>query len=479
MERLEVDIKTALHNRAMQVDASSNLVGAVAQRVARRRRDRGRRRAIALVSTLSAGFMLFAVAYARVDDSQVVVASPPQPASPSTAPAFASVPRVAMFGGSMALETAFGLNTWGSRTRSIELVGGRTQLGCGISQAPLRLDVRGVGRMDETCRWPVTWQRELDGATPDVAVVQVGEVDLADQRLDENATGWLRVGDPIFDDYLRNQMLDATDMITSRGTTAVWLTLPPTKAPAGRDPRALRGAAADPARAARFNELIAELPRLRPNAPIAVIDLAGWLATQDDQRLRPDGVRFSPATAAEVADRWLGAALLDAYRQHAAVASTTTTTTPTTTTATSTTRATTTTVTSTATATATSVLSQPAPVPDAEGLVRLEVTVLHTEPISPGYVNLWVFGEGSSPPAKWRPLYQKVPIEAVGSTSATATGTLQTTISVRVPPEVALWIQSAATAPVPVAVTPSDADDPKMRCSNAYEPCQGAPTITP
>jgi hypothetical protein len=75
------------------------------------------------------------------------------------------------------------------------------------------------------------------------------------------------------------------------------------------------GSGADPARMQRLNELINQLPTLRPGK-VHIVDLAGWLAsTGEDTRLRPDGVHFGGDQSAEVAARWLGPTLLDTFRK--------------------------------------------------------------------------------------------------------------------------------------------------------------------
>ena len=121
------------------------------------------------------------------------------------------------------------------------------------------------------------------------------------------------MGSPEVDAALQRRMLEVTDAITRRGATAVWLTLPSIDAVPGVD----RGPAGDPARSARYRELITQLPALRPGDPVAVVDLAGWLAGAADPSLRPDGVHLTQAAAASVVERWLGPAVLDAYRRTA------------------------------------------------------------------------------------------------------------------------------------------------------------------
>jgi hypothetical protein len=66
---------------------------------------------------------------------------------------------------------------------------------------------------------------------------------------------------------------------------------------------------------ARLNELIRQLPA-ETEGKVHVVDLASWVtSTGEDRRLRTDGVHFGQATALEVAERFLGGAILDTYQQ--------------------------------------------------------------------------------------------------------------------------------------------------------------------
>ncbi len=224
-------------------------------------------------------------------------------------------PRIAVFGDSTAMLTAFGLRSYLVASGRADFAGGWTQLGCGISRFGDRRDVSDEGPVSDECNhWDSHWTEQLKTGQPNVAVIQVGPWEVVDRRLPGDRV-WRSLGDPHYDDYLLGEMLHAVDVLSADGAQVMWLTLPPLGAPPGEDPLKFRGPGADPRRAERFNDLLRQLPALRPNR-VRVIELADWLeSTGEDERLRPDGVHFSDTTAYEVAERWLVDQLIEGYEQ--------------------------------------------------------------------------------------------------------------------------------------------------------------------
>jgi peptidoglycan/LPS O-acetylase OafA/YrhL/lysophospholipase L1-like esterase len=238
-------------------------------------------------------------------------------APPAPPEAVDVAPRVGFFGDSTALIQTLGMGDW-ARASGVTLVGGSSGLGCGIGRAGLvrnPFDHRITPARLECQDWGVAWQQSLDAEAPDVAVVQVGAFDIADRRLPGDAT-FRAPGDPVYDEHLRAEMLAVVDFFAERGVHVVWLTAPAidvdrAKVPAPPAP----SPESDPARIARFNELLREAAAARPE--LAIVDLAGWLRRRPggelDPALRPDGAHFTVQTAAEIAP-WLGPAILRAAR---------------------------------------------------------------------------------------------------------------------------------------------------------------------
>jgi peptidoglycan/LPS O-acetylase OafA/YrhL len=235
-------------------------------------------------------------------------------ASTGDASASPAAPRVAVFGDSTALMTAWGLAEWGRDTGRLVFAGGFHGLGCGIVRAD-EVDYQGVvGPDPEGCAsWPDRWAAAADEADADVAVVLVGAREVADHRLPGD-DGWRAPGDPVYDAVLAREAEQALDVLEASGARVVWLTSPlidlgRNETPPPPEPYP----ASDPARMLRVREVVAGVLARHPE--VAVVDLAAHLRSlpggELDPDLRPDGVHFTEATSRQVAD-WLGPAVLAA-----------------------------------------------------------------------------------------------------------------------------------------------------------------------
>ena len=241
--------------------------------------------------------------------------APPPPAQPiDVALPDPPRPRMALFGDSTALMTGLGMNDWAHETNQADFVDGAAWLGCGIGRGGERRSGKDIGPIPEECNhWERTWGQKVRDNAPNIAVVQIGPWEVADRKL-EGDTVWRAPGDPVYDAYILKEMDLAVDTLAQKGATVLWLTSPPVGAGKGQDAQLIRGQAAEPARMDRLNELINQLPTERPGK-VHVVDLAGWLkGTGEDERLRPDGVHFGQPESKEVAERYLGAALVDAFK---------------------------------------------------------------------------------------------------------------------------------------------------------------------
>jgi hypothetical protein len=159
------------------------------------------------------------------------------------------------------------------------------------------------------------WPEQIRRAQPTTAVIQVGPFDVADRRLSPE-DAWRAPGDPVYDDYLEQEMLAAVDLFLARGVTPIWLTSPRIDADRILQPRPpAADPASDPARMDRFNDILRSVQVLRPG--LQVIDLAAWLRTRPggelDPALRPDGVHLTLPSSRIVA-AWLAPAIVRAAR---------------------------------------------------------------------------------------------------------------------------------------------------------------------
>ena len=232
-----------------------------------------------------------------------------------TAPAAAAAPaRIAMFGDSTALMAGIGLAHWGADTGRLQIVAGVTPLGCGIGRGGERRD-RGVAReIPANCEdWPTAWSDDLAGKGAATAVILDGEWDVAD-RLLPGDTVWRHIGDPVYDTYLRKELLAAVDLLRGQRLRVVVLTCPRLDVGQGDpDPPTTPYPESDPARVAALNQMWRDVAAARPG--VQIVDLAGHLASlpggEMDPALRPDGVHFTEASGRQVAD-WLGPAIVAA-----------------------------------------------------------------------------------------------------------------------------------------------------------------------
>jgi len=211
-----------------------------------------------------------------------------------------------LVGDSVSCTLGQGLAPWASERQSMTVLNNAT-LGCGV----LRLgNVRTRFIDDEpvspVCDWDQRWRDQVEAFDPDVSVVLTGAWDVYDRTLD-GRSDWLKPGDAAFDDYLVAETRDAVDALTSAGGQVVWLTSPLIEL--GRNAPQIEGdwPSNDPARMERYNQVIVETVRDDPT--VRVIDLAGYTDGLPggalDPSFRPDGVHFTPESAAVVAD-WLG-----------------------------------------------------------------------------------------------------------------------------------------------------------------------------
>jgi peptidoglycan/LPS O-acetylase OafA/YrhL len=231
-------------------------------------------------------------------------------------------PRIAFFGDSTAVVLEASLLYDLESTGRARPSPGLAELGCGIMRdGLLRWRRREASRPKRCEDDDAAWRERIARARPDMAVVSVGPWDVTDRKLPGDER-WRHVGDPVLDAYLRKEMLWAVDTLSSDGALVVWITSPVIeirKKGTGRPPDP-PFAASDPARMARFNEMIFELPERRPGR-VVVIDLAAHMLTRPygpfDPDYRPDGVHLSLLGALRVSREWLGDELLRVYREQA------------------------------------------------------------------------------------------------------------------------------------------------------------------
>ena len=212
--------------------------------------------------------------------------------------------RVSILGDSSGLMTANGLKRWvAENPGQIQIVDSAVYYGCGLTRDG-SFRHAGVVRPLNGCGDLATqWNRALDAQAADIALIQVGPIEVDDHLLPGDSV-WRAPGDPVFDTYLQQQMLAAVDLVLAHGVTPVWVTSPAIEPPDADVSR-------DPARMDRFNELLRDVARVRPG--MRIVDLArfveAWPGGEFDPVLRPDGVHFEPGAVNASVAPWLVSAI--------------------------------------------------------------------------------------------------------------------------------------------------------------------------
>jgi hypothetical protein len=162
------------------------------------------------------------------------------------------------------------------------------------------------------------WADAIARGRPDIAVVSVGPWEVCDRKLRADDR-WRHLGDPLLDAELRSEMLAVVDLLAKDGALVIWLTSPEIQNGTSAHPHP----ESDPARMARFNELVFDLERLRPGV-LRVADLAAHSKSFPkgvlDPDYRPDGVHLTTVGALRLAREWLATEILRLYRDNAASA---------------------------------------------------------------------------------------------------------------------------------------------------------------
>jgi peptidoglycan/LPS O-acetylase OafA/YrhL len=218
--------------------------------------------------------------------------APTQPSSKD--PTALPIAKIGAYGDSTALVVGGGILYAAPSTGGVEEVSGGAWVGCGLGiggyyRSTVLANYEGHTR-PECDAWPATYARVIKKTRPDIALMLVAPWDVMDRELPGDDQ-WRSFGDPVYDRWFLSEMLRAVDVLTARGATVVWLTSPQV--------------ANIPSRVDRLNQLVEELPGLRPGK-VVVLDYAKYLdSTGRDKELRPDGIHLSGPSAIQVAKDWL------------------------------------------------------------------------------------------------------------------------------------------------------------------------------
>jgi hypothetical protein len=224
------------------------------------------------------------------------------------------VPRWAMFGDSTALSLALVSGSWELATGRTQGVGGVMELGCGIVRGGTRRYLE-VETIPEVCdRWPTTWAAQLAEVHPDIALVTSCQWETVDRMFAGEAT-WRSPDDPAYRSRIRDDYLEAADLLASQGALVIWLTCAHFGDHADDADHAWARASHEQQRIDDLNAVIGEVAAERPDA-VRVIDLGGWMEARVlDTAIRADGSHYDPGPGDDVITSVLGPALVATWQE--------------------------------------------------------------------------------------------------------------------------------------------------------------------
>jgi peptidoglycan/LPS O-acetylase OafA/YrhL len=219
---------------------------------------------------------------------------------------------IALVGDSLAASLTPGFETWDADHADQQVrVDTHVTENCPTSaRGPVHLGGRTVGEQAACVGWEPRLPRLLDRADPDAIVVVAGLDELGERQIDRE---WRHLGDPLFDDWLADELDVLADTLADPGVPVLWATVPHVRMP-GADGDWTQLSDNDPARVDRLNELIRDTVAGRDG--FEVLDLqagmqelprGGEFSTDD----REDG-RTLTASGADRMVAWLAPRLLEA-----------------------------------------------------------------------------------------------------------------------------------------------------------------------
>jgi peptidoglycan/LPS O-acetylase OafA/YrhL len=275
-----------------------------------------------LAVPVGVGAVLVAVIAATTGTTAVASTAYPAPVNPPGgattttpkvpgAPATAAPVRVLLFGDSVALTLGVGLSFPADQDRFGYVLSDKGILGCGVVNGP---EVELMGARDATppaCDgapqqpgatsakqpWSDQWLEAMNEVKPNVVVLLAGRWEVVDREYEGT---WTNILHPAYAAYVKQQLEQASQLVTGTGARMVFLTAPCTNE--GEQPDGAPWPEDDPARLAAFNRLVREVAAEHPLTD-SVVDLeaaacpGGKFATTVDGVVlrRSDGVHFTDA----------------------------------------------------------------------------------------------------------------------------------------------------------------------------------------
>jgi lysophospholipase L1-like esterase len=223
--------------------------------------------------------------------------------------------RIVAFGDSTAKTNTTGLIQWGADTGEAVVSDAGTVAGCGITRAE-KIKFQGATQtVPEGCTfWPTHWPEVLAANPADMALLGDGPWELVDHQ--RKGDQWRRLGDPVYDQYVHDELLAATDVLLAHVPKVVWFTNFYFHPAWGTTEASRSDPINDSSQVDRLNTIIRQIAAERP--AVVLVDLAAHVAAMPgfdtDQSARPDGVHLSPDASRAMAD-WYGPQIVAAARE--------------------------------------------------------------------------------------------------------------------------------------------------------------------
>ena len=275
-----------------------------------------------LAVPVGVGVVLVAVIAATTGTTAVASTALPGPVNPAGgtttttttapgAPATATPVRVLLFGDSVALTLGVGLSAPPDQAKYGYVLSDKGILGCGVVNGP-EVEIMGArdttpsacdgsplqpGENPDLRPWTYQWQDAMNAVKPNVVVLLAGRWEVVDREYEGT---WTNILHPAYAAYVKQQLEQASQLVTATGARMVFLTAPCTNE--GEQPDGAPWPEDDPARLAVFNRLVREVAAAHPLTD-SVVDLNAaacprgkFATTVDGVVLRnSDGVHFTDA----------------------------------------------------------------------------------------------------------------------------------------------------------------------------------------
>jgi peptidoglycan/LPS O-acetylase OafA/YrhL/lysophospholipase L1-like esterase len=241
---------------------------------------------------------------------------------------------VLLFGDSVALTLGLGLSDSTDQHKYGYVLSDQGILGCGVVNGP---EVEVLGARDTTpsaCNgspyvpgepaasqpWPYQWLNAMGETKPNVVVLLAGRWEVVNR---EYQGQWTNILSPVFASYVKQQLNQASNLVTATGSRMVFLTAPCTSE--GEQPDGEPWPEDSPQRIAAYNQLVREVAAEHPTTD-SVVDLyaatcpGGHYATtiHGVAVRRTDGVHFTIAGGQYLAPKVMPAIVAAGRAQAAA-----------------------------------------------------------------------------------------------------------------------------------------------------------------